>query len=150
MKAYFQEVFWRKGPEQFDIGSGSTLFNYQTAAKDYRMIESGLSPVIINDNDKVHEVLDRLNSDAASPGKAARDLQNFVVQVPPKDVEVMRKNGRVAYHRQDLWGDRLFRVQVWYSKSKAQSMAVRSGAVAIAVMILLEPKGSSKIICPSV
>lgn len=114
MRAYFNEVFWRKGPGQLDekkilgqfaLSSGQTMFNYQTAARDFRMIESGLVPVIIDDGDHVRPVLERLNSPDVSPGKAARDLQSFIVQVPSKDRVALMANGRVAFFRSDLWGE---------------------------------------------
>lgn len=114
MRAYFKEVFWRKGAGQLDekkilgqfsLSDGQTMFNYRTAAADFRMIESGLVPVIIDDGDHVRPVLDRLNSPDASPGKAARDLQSFIVQVPPRDRAALLANGRVAFLRSDLWGE---------------------------------------------
>lgn len=113
MRDYFKEVFWRKGPEQldekkilgqFNLSGPQTLFNYQTAARDFRMIESGLVPVIINDNETVGQILGRLNAAEASPGKAARELQPYIVQVPPRSLDELRNNGRVAFFRQDLWG----------------------------------------------
>lgn len=114
MKAYFREVFWRKGAEQLDekkildrfmITGGKPLFEFQTVAQDFRLIESGLMPIIIPDNPTVQAVLGRLNSAEVSAGKAARDLQTFIVQVPPKFFNALRSNGRVTYHRPDLWGD---------------------------------------------
>jgi CRISPR-associated endonuclease/helicase Cas3 len=114
MTAYFKEVYWRKGAEQldekkilsqFNVSAGQTLFNYKTAAQDFQMIESGLLPVIINETEAVQTILDRLNFQDASPGKAARDLQAYIVQVPPKDLNIMRANGRVTFIRPDLWGN---------------------------------------------
>ncbi|HXP96518.1 MAG TPA: CRISPR-associated helicase Cas3' [Telmatospirillum sp.] len=112
MRAYFSEVFWRMGPKQLDdknvlgefrLSGGQILSNYRTAAQKFRMIESGLVPVIIAADDKVRAVLNRLNSKDASPGKAARELQSFIVQVPPRDVAALKANGRVAFFRPDLW-----------------------------------------------
>ena len=114
MNGFFQEVYWRKGADQLDekkilgqfgISGGQTLFNYKTVAQDFQMIESGLLPVIINDNDGAQAILDRLNSEDASPGKAARDLQPYIVQIPPKSLNSLRANGRVKFFRPDLWGD---------------------------------------------
>jgi CRISPR-associated endonuclease/helicase Cas3 len=114
LNTYFGEVYWQKGREQLDakkilnqfgLGRNQALFNYQTVARDFRMIESGLMPLIINDTEAVQNILDSLNNEKASPGKAARDLQPYVVQVPPKDVATLRGMGRVAFHRPDLWGD---------------------------------------------
>jgi CRISPR-associated endonuclease/helicase Cas3 len=114
MQAYFKEVFWRKGPEQLDekkilgqfsLSGPQTLFNYQTVARDFQMIESGLMPVIINNDEKVQKVLDDLKFKNASPGKAARELQTYIVQIPPRDLNGLRANGRVTFFRPDLWGD---------------------------------------------
>ncbi len=111
---YFKELFWQKGPEgldqkailsEFDVSCGEAQFNYRRVAENYRLIESGLRLVIIPASATVTEVLNRLNSADASPGKAARDVQPFTVQVPSKDFQSLLRNGRVAYHRADLWGD---------------------------------------------
>ncbi len=112
--AYFKELFWTKGEDgldqkailgEFDISGGVAMFEYRTVAQNYRLIESGLTPIIINDSAAVLDVLNRLNSADASPGKAARDLQTFTVQVPPKDFQKLLSNRRIAYHRADLWGE---------------------------------------------
>ncbi|HVZ30169.1 MAG TPA: CRISPR-associated endonuclease Cas3'' [Asticcacaulis sp.] len=114
IRDYFQEVYWQKGAAQLDereilsafsFTGGRPQMNYETVAQKFRMIESGMAPVIIDDHPDVTAVLDRLNSAEVSPGKAARDLQTFVVQIPPKALEELIRNGRVAYHRPDLWGD---------------------------------------------
>jgi CRISPR-associated endonuclease/helicase Cas3 len=111
---YFRELFWTKGEDgldqkailrEFSISGGVAMFGYRTVAQNYRLIESGLTPIIINDSAAVAAVLNRLNSAEASPGKAARELQTFTVQVPPKDFQKLLDNGRIAYHRADLWGD---------------------------------------------
>lgn len=113
MKAYFKEVIWRRGAEQVDekkilarftLSGAKVVFNYETVAQEFRMIENGLSPVIINDSEAVQDVLDMLNSPNASAARAARALQPFIVQVPPKDRNALLANQRVAYHREDLWG----------------------------------------------
>lgn len=111
---YFEELFWQKGPEgldqkailsEFDVSRGEAQFNYRRVAEHYRLIESGLQLVIIPASATVAEVLNRLNSADASPGKAARDVQPFAVQVPSKDFQILLRNGRIAYQRADLWGD---------------------------------------------
>jgi CRISPR-associated endonuclease/helicase Cas3 len=112
IKAYFKEIYWLKGAEQLDnrvleqfgMSGGKLLLNYQTANDNFQMIENGLMPVIINDTDNVQKILDRLNSPEASPGKAARDLQPYIIQVPPRDVNKLRANGRIKFYRPDLWG----------------------------------------------
>lgn len=114
IRHYFREVYWQKGSEQLDekfiLGqfgmTGPRLtFNFRKVAEDYRMIESVMLPVIINDNPAVTEILNRLQSPGASAGKAARELQPYVVQVPHKEREALIANGSVVLHRDDLWGD---------------------------------------------
>jgi CRISPR-associated endonuclease/helicase Cas3 len=114
INAYFNEVFWRKGDEKLDakeiltlfsVSEGHPMFGYKTAAEKFQMIESGLKPVIVNDNGKVEAVLDRLNSPDVSPGKAAQELQAFIVQIPRKDFDSLCRNGQVEYCRSDLWGE---------------------------------------------
>lgn len=114
IKAYFMQVFWRKGAEQLDnkkilqnfaISEGHPSYDYRTASEQFRMIESGLQPVIIKGNSEVEAVLGRLNSEEASPGKAARELQPYIVQIPPRAFESLRKNGRADYFRPDLWSE---------------------------------------------
>ncbi|QQR70095.1 MAG: CRISPR-associated helicase Cas3' [Alphaproteobacteria bacterium] len=110
---YFSEVFWRKGAgqldqkkilEQFSISEGRPSCAYRTVAEAFQMIESGLRPIIIPGDPAVADILGRLNSSDASAGKAARELQTFIVQVPPRDFENLQRNGRVQLHREDLWG----------------------------------------------
>ncbi len=114
IKDYFKDVYWQKSADQLDhkkilaqheMSGGTLYFNYQTVATDFRMIESGLTPVIINDHPTVAEILGRLNERNASPAKAARDLQPYLVQVTAKAFQSLRDNEHVAYHRPDLWGD---------------------------------------------
>lgn len=114
IRRYFREVYWQKGPERLDekgiLGrfgmSGPRLaFDFRKVAEDYRMIESVMLPVIINDNPAVTEVLKRLENPAASAGKAARELQNYVVQVPHTARAALMANGSVIAYRSDIWGD---------------------------------------------
>jgi len=114
MTAYFQEVFWRKGADrldekkvlgQFSISNMMPSCNYKAVAQDFRFIESGMMPIIIPGSAKVAGVLAALNNAEASPGKAARELQSYIVQVPPKDVASLLKYARVLHHRPDLWGE---------------------------------------------
>jgi len=114
IEAYFREVFWRKGPHQLDkkeilaqfmIASGKPVVNYRQVAQDFKFIESGLTAIVIPGAPKVAETLAVLNNPDASPGKAARDLQSFLVQVPQPGAASLIKNARAKYWRPDLWGD---------------------------------------------
>lgn len=114
LKAYFREVYWQKGTDFLDhkkilsdfSSSGQEVFlNYKTAAEKFQMIEKTMAPIIIPVNAQVQEILDRMQSPEASPGKALRDLQPFLVQTPQNALATLVRCGRVTYHRQDLWGD---------------------------------------------
>lgn len=114
IRSYFEEIFWSKGRnsldqkkilDEFGISAGRLVFNYKNTAQNFQMIESGLKPIIIAHDETVRYILDRLNNPASSPGKAARELQPYIVQVPPRDFENLRKNERVGYHYSSLWGE---------------------------------------------
>jgi CRISPR-associated endonuclease/helicase Cas3 len=55
MQDYFAEVYWRKGAAldrkniltAFAMSAGEPSFEYRRVAEDFRMIESGLAPVIV-------------------------------------------------------------------------------------------------------
>lgn len=95
---FFGEVYWRVGPEgldrgrndrlpivdKFRIGSGGTNFSYRSMAENFRMIESGMVPVIVARDEKAKTAIAKLRIETIPSGVIARDLQTFVVQVPPK------------------------------------------------------------------
>jgi CRISPR-associated endonuclease/helicase Cas3 len=116
IREYFREVYWQKGMEQldskkileeftFDKFKSELMFNYKKVAALFRMIESPLLPVIINDNDCVAQIIGRLKSPNVSAGKAARELQPYIVQIPQKAFTALMNNGRIKYHCHDLWGE---------------------------------------------
>ena len=60
MEDFFGEVYWRFGAkgldakailDDFRIGSGETNFSYRSVAEKFRMIESGMVPVIVEAKD---------------------------------------------------------------------------------------------------
>ncbi len=130
IRLYFQELYWQQGAQldskailqafAMNERGARPAFDYRTVATNFRMIDSAQMPVIINDNPKVQEVFDRLQSSKVSPGKAARDLQPFVVQVQPRDLVALTANGSVVHHRPDLWADQfavLNRSELYTSRS---------------------------------
>jgi CRISPR-associated endonuclease/helicase Cas3 len=107
IEAYFREVYWRKGEEGLDkhtvmkkflIGLSGTDFAYRTVAEDFRLIESGMQPVIVAIDDEPKAVLLALRA-GMPPGMAARKLQNYVVQVPSRDRRKLidNENGHVKF-----------------------------------------------------
>jgi CRISPR-associated endonuclease/helicase Cas3 len=93
MDDFFGEVYWRIGPkgldakailEDFGVGNGGTDFFYRSVAEKFRMIESGMVPVIIPGDDIARSAIKKLGIDKIPSGAIARDLQTYIVQVPPK------------------------------------------------------------------
>lgn len=102
---YFGEVYWRKGPgldahnilSDFSVSASGTNFAYRSVAEKFRMIESGMAAVIINDRPEVQRVLDNVRAGRITAATAARALQNAVVQVPPAARAQLVQNGDVVF-----------------------------------------------------
>lgn len=115
MEDYFGEVYWRVGPEGLDreqilddLGSmdrNGAHFAYRTAAEKFRMIESGMAPIIINRNKTADEAIMKLGIEAVSAGTLARKLQPYLVQVPPPARARLIHNGRAHFAHPALRGD---------------------------------------------
>lgn len=103
---FFGEVYWRLSPQgldaksildDFKVGSGIADFSYRSVAEKFRMIESGMVPVIIPGDDKAREAVQKLSIPQIPSGVIARDLQTYIVQVPPKARDHLIACGRVAF-----------------------------------------------------
>ncbi|EAQ36305.1 CRISPR-associated helicase Cas3, core [Nitrobacter sp. Nb-311A] len=90
---FFGEVYWRASPQgldaksifdDFKIGGGIVDFSYRTVGEKFRMIEIGMVPVIVPGDDKASELIEKLSIPQISSGAIARELQPYIVQVPPK------------------------------------------------------------------
>jgi len=117
IEAYFEEVYWRIG-EKLDAkrilsnfkfsrfeGQPGTDFAYRTVAEEFRMIESGLAPVIIAFDEVSKKAVHDLGIEAISSGGIAKRLQTYIVQVPPKARDLLIRNGHVVFERPDYRGD---------------------------------------------
>ncbi|WP_237155129.1 CRISPR-associated helicase Cas3' [Oryzibacter oryziterrae] len=116
IEEYFSEVFWRLGTQgldaqkilpklQFDLATGRSDFAYRTVGEAFRMIESGLLPVIVQGDDTARKAVEDLfNSDIPS-GVLARRLQTYVVQVPPKARAELMAAGHVVLKAEKERGD---------------------------------------------
>lgn len=110
---YFGEVYWRLGNRldakdilsRFTINRSGTDFAYRSVAEDFRMIESGMTPVIIPLDEVAKKAVDELGVEAISSGSLAKRLQIYVVQVPPKARDILIRNGHVVFERPDLRAD---------------------------------------------
>ncbi|SFZ86881.1 CRISPR-associated helicase, Cas3 family [Devosia enhydra] len=119
MTDYFREVYWQLGPERLDRGAvdgqsilgkfvldaGRADFSYRSAAENFRMIESGMVPVIIPLDDAARRAIAELAVEAISSGRLARALQTYTVQVPPKARQRLIMAGRVRFEAPHLRAD---------------------------------------------
>ena len=113
IRAYFGEVYWRKGEaldrerilQAFRMDARELDFDYRRISEAFRMIESGLAPVIVARETepreaKAREALAALRA-GASAGAVARRVQPFIVQIPPKARDLLLTNG----HARTVDGD---------------------------------------------
>lgn len=120
LKDYFEEVYWRKGREGLDrksilqrfmVGGNQTDFAYRRVAEDFRMIESGLVPVIVAREEKSKRIAAKLHAPDISSGTLARLLQSYSVQIPGKARDLLIANGRVKFSCPHLRGDQFALLQ---------------------------------------
>lgn len=112
---YFRKLYWLKGDDALDAKDilrllrepgGSLDFPFETIAGKFRLIETPMAPIIVpwcgmdGRDDTARRLLDELRW-VDRPGRIARRLQPYVVQVPPQvrtalltagAAEVIRKN----------------------------------------------------------
>jgi len=113
MQAYFGEVYWRMGDrldahrilDDFKVDRSGPEFAYRTVAEKFRMIESGLAPVIVARDPAARNALRKLDFPSVNPGVVARDLQPYVVQIPPKARALLLANGHVGFVHEEKCGD---------------------------------------------
>jgi len=113
MERYFAEVYWRMGPgldgkkilDHFGVSSRWTNFAFRDVARDFRMIESGMMPVIVPFDQTAVDCVNKLGVAELSTGPLARKLQPYTVQLPPKARELLLRNGHVAFNSPNLRGD---------------------------------------------
>jgi CRISPR-associated endonuclease/helicase Cas3 len=113
IRDYFTEVYWRKGEAldaknvlaAFRVDVTETNFAYRTVAENFHLIESGLSPVIIAREDIAKKAVAELAAPDSHPGRVARRLQSFTVQVPPKTRAVLVANRHVQFVEERRFGD---------------------------------------------
>ena len=110
---YFEEVFWRAGPKldresilkKFRLDATGTNFAYRSAGEVFRMIESGLLPVIVPRDATAAKAIANLGNSAIPSGKLARQLQGYIVQVPPKARALLMANGHVTLEAEGIRSD---------------------------------------------
>lgn len=114
MRDYFEEVYWRKGREgldrknileRFKLGSNDTDFAYRGVAEDFRLIESGMVPVIVARDEPARRIVEKLHIPKISSGALSRLLQGYVVQIPATARNLLIAAGRVKFSCAELRAD---------------------------------------------
>lgn len=119
MADFFGEVYWRVGVEGLDRGrvdrepilrkfiidATGTNFSYRSAAENFRMIESGMLPVIVPGDEVARKAVADLGKPWISSGAIARQLQTYIVQVPPPARAKLMQAGHVRFAAPDERGE---------------------------------------------
>jgi CRISPR-associated endonuclease/helicase Cas3 len=113
IKAYFEDVYWQRDDGGLDEKGilkahrdhrAKLSFPFQNIARDYRIIESQMRPVIIPYDKQAEELAESLRH-AEFVGKIARGLQPYLVQVPQRVLDSLKTAGGVEAIQPDRFGD---------------------------------------------
>jgi CRISPR-associated endonuclease/helicase Cas3 len=113
IRDYFGEVYWREGAAldakgvlaAFTVDGTGTDFAYRTVAEKFRLIETGLLPVIVARDEAAKKALAELAAPDGHAGAVARKLQPYTVQVPPRARNLLLANGHVRFGEEKRFGD---------------------------------------------
>lgn len=123
IRDWFGRVYWTADPNpqaeksrldaidmrsSFRLGAGGTSFAFRRVAEAFRLIDSTMVPVIIPETDEAMAAVALLDKEWEPSGKLFRQLQNHMVQIPQKQREVLRTNGKGDFVAQHLRGDGFF------------------------------------------
>ena len=118
ISAYFRELYWSKGDAALDAKQilqrcadrrHSLDFPFETIARDFRLIEDAQVPVVVpwrgkDGNDDTAARLLRDLEHVPRPGRIARRLQPYVVQIPPPKREALLAVGAARTVREPDFG----------------------------------------------
>jgi CRISPR-associated endonuclease/helicase Cas3 len=117
LKSYFQQVYYAKGADldhhqilnKIRITEGFD-FPFQDIARDFRMIDSNMLPIIVPFDDVANDNLEMLRHlpENMSVGKIAQKLQRYVVQVPERAFVQLLKLGAVAVIAPEKFGNQFY------------------------------------------
>jgi len=114
---YFSFVYWSKGDELDKKKILEThsqhyrhlSFPFQNIARDFRMIETRLKPVIIEFDDNAGNLLRDLEF-AENVGGIARHLQVYLVQIPESGFKELLKVDAIKPIKPENFGDQFWRL----------------------------------------
>jgi len=119
IRRYFELLYWQKGSQQLDVPNLMGLLKesrlhslpLETLAAKFRLIDSVQTPVIVpyGDDGTVDELLNELEF-AEGCGGIARKLQPYLVQLPQRGFEALRKAGAVQPVAPKKWGEQFMKL----------------------------------------
>lgn len=113
IKDYFGDVYWRRDDGELDVKSllkthrdhhARLSFPFQNIARDYRVIESVMRPIIIPYDKHAEDLVKELRY-AEFVGGIARKLQPYLVQVPQQALTALKAAGVVESIQPDRFGE---------------------------------------------
>ncbi|MCL7930334.1 CRISPR-associated helicase Cas3' [Halomonas llamarensis] len=112
IEAYFTLLYWQQGPDQLDKHQLLSLIEngrleglpFETLEKKFRLIDNNQRSVIIPRDDDARKAIKDL-AFAISPGRIARKLQLYTVQVPQNGFRALEKAGAIAPIEPDKFND---------------------------------------------
>jgi CRISPR-associated endonuclease/helicase Cas3 len=117
LTSYFNAVYWSKGEEldkkkilqTHNNHCRQLSFPFQNIARDFRMIETMLKPVIIEFDDKAERLLQDLEF-AENASGIARQLQVYLVQMPEHGFKTLLQVGAIKPIKPEKFGDQFWRL----------------------------------------
>ncbi|MEQ1529556.1 MAG: CRISPR-associated helicase Cas3' [Methylococcales bacterium] len=117
LTSYFNAVYWSKGDEldkkkileTHNNHSRHLSFPFQNIARDFRMIETRLKPVIITRDEEAKKLVQDLEF-AENVGAIARQLQVYLVQIPEHGFKELLKVGAIKPIKPEKFGDQFWRL----------------------------------------
>ena len=107
---YFQEVYWWRGEglgdeflRKFKADGNGTSFSFREVGETFRLIQSGLEPVIVAREEEARKAVRDLAYAERLSG-VARRLQPYTVQVYPRFREQLVKNNHVYFEAYERFG----------------------------------------------
>ncbi|PJK29230.1 CRISPR-associated endonuclease Cas3'' [Minwuia thermotolerans] len=102
---YFRQLYWLRelagsGLDtariiaRCDTGARSLDFPFESIAKEFRIIESAMQPLIVPGDERACGLVRRL-AWSERPGGIARKLQPYVVQLLPRQIAALMANGNI-------------------------------------------------------
>lgn len=112
IEAYFRLLYWQKGDKELDAANLLGLcaesridsLPLETLAAKFRMIDTVQMPVIVPFDDDGRRGIANLRY-AEKSGGLARALQPYLVQLPRKGFDALRKAGAIQPVAPEKWGE---------------------------------------------